>query len=187
MNLEKIKKLLSKKWFVISKWLSDKEILNIEKKYNINFPIEYKHLLIDFLPLWWSFIDWRNWDEKKIKSILKWPLEWIIFDVKNNNFWYKWWWNKSNNIDKNIKIITDYVHRFPILIPIYWHRYIPWLNNIKWLPVFSVRQTDIIYYWYNLENYFEVEFWNSEYWNWFDNIINIDFWGELIKLNNQLL
>ena len=47
------------------------------------------------------------------------------------------------------------------LIPVYLHRYVPCYPDIIEVPVFSVYQTDIIYYWYNLEDYFKIEFNNN--------------------------
>jgi len=68
-----------------------------------------------------------------------------------------------------------------VLIPIYSHRYIPSrhceINN----PIFSVHQTDIIYYGENLEEYFKVEFKDKEHKDIdFDSIKHIDFWTDLL-------
>ena len=30
-----------------------------------------------------------------------WPLEWVLFDVENNNFWYDGWGKKSISMDEN--------------------------------------------------------------------------------------
>ncbi len=46
----------------------------------------------------------------------------------------------------------------PTLIPLIGHRFLPSEPNEAGNPVFSVYQTDIIYYGANLEHYFNNEF-----------------------------
>ena len=50
------------------------------------------------------------------------------------------------------------VAKAPRLIPILSHRYMPDDPPLAGNPVFSVYQTDIIYYGYDLASYFESEF-----------------------------
>jgi hypothetical protein len=48
--------------------------------------------------------------------------------------------------------------KVPKLIPIYGHRYVPTVNGVDNPSIFSVYQTDVIYYGIDLENYFRIEF-----------------------------
>jgi hypothetical protein len=50
------------------------------------------------------------------------------------------------------------LREYPRLMPIYGHRYIPCLPHEAGNPIFSVYQTDIIFYGFGLANYFQNEF-----------------------------
>ncbi len=63
--------------------------------------------------------------------------------------------------------------KVPKLIPIYSHRYIPSSLNEIGNPVYSVHQTDIIYYGKDLWDYFNIAFNEIK--------TNILFWSELCE------
>jgi hypothetical protein len=64
----------------------------------------------------------------------------------------------TDNLEKNLEIANRYFEDYPKLIPVYAHRYISSEPNEAGNPVYSVQQTDIIYYGYDLANYFANEF-----------------------------
>ena len=117
------------------------------------------------------------------------PYEGIIFDVKMNNFWIKCFGEKTNDMNKNIKIALDYLNNskneiVPKLIPIYQHRYVPCFPDIIDIPVISVMQTDIIYYGYDLEDYFEKEYHENNNKPKADlHYKDIPFWTDIINNN----
>ena len=86
------------------------------------------------------------------------PLDNILYDVKHNNFWFEDWKEKPENFEQQRKIVVRFYREYPKLIPIYSHRYIPTKPCLSGNPVFSVYQTDIIYYGYDLAQYFAHEF-----------------------------
>jgi hypothetical protein len=57
-----------------------------------------------------------------------------------------------------IEVARRGIAKAPTLIPIFSHRYIPAEPHAVGNPVFSVYQTDIIYYGVDLTNYFTNEF-----------------------------
>lgn len=59
---------------------------------------------------------------------------------------------------QNINKCIEKMQRAPKLIPLYGHRYIPIVTGVDNPPIFSVYQTDVIYYGIDLENYFRNEF-----------------------------
>lgn len=80
------------------------------------------------------------------------------------------------------------MQKVPKLIPIYGHRYIPIVNGLDNPPIFSVYQTDVIYYGIDLENYFRIEF---DFLKWDvindaidkDKITLIPFWSQFCYYN----
>ena len=142
--------------------LTDEEFDKIEKFYSIKFPISLRTLYKSFLP---EFYNWRDFSEEnveKIKNKLNWPIEGILFDIEMNGFWKKCFGKWTDDINENKKKALEYLknadnEQVPKLIPVYSHRYVPCYPDIMDVPVISVYQTDIIYYGYNLENYFQKE------------------------------
>ncbi len=98
--------------------------------------------------------------EEKNKIIARFKNIWegIEFDIKNNSFWYEDWGEKPNSFCEQIQIAKKHFKKYPKLIPIFVHRYIPETPSKEGNPIFSVWQTDIIYYGLNLEHYFSHEF-----------------------------
>ena len=163
INIEKIREILIKSKVKLYEGLTEEEFEKIENFYSIKFPISLRILYSSFLP---EFYNWRDFSEenvKKIKNYLNWPFEGILFDIEMNGFWKKCFGPMTDDINEDKKKALEYLENanndtVPKLIPIYSHRYVPYYPDIVDVPVISVYQTDIIYYGYNLENYFEREF-----------------------------
>lgn len=72
----------------------------------------------------------------------------------------------------------------PKLIPILGHRYIPEEPHERGNPVFSVYQTDVIYYGADLEDYFRREFASAP---WGAGAVEprkrVPFWSDLVERN----
>lgn len=170
-------------------WLSNDEIIKIEEKFDIKFPPDLQYFLQTNLPVSEKFYNWRkaiNSEEitEIIISQLRWPLEWMQFDIENNNFWMENWGQKPENLEEQLAIAADKFKNYPKLIPIYSHRYIPMEPNIADNPIFSVYQMDIIFYGYNLADYLSNEFKFTLSDN-FEHLIkpkhDIEFWSKLAE------
>ena len=115
--------------------------------------------------------------------MLNWPYEGICFDIKNNAVWPPSWGAKPTSLTEAFEVAQQKVDAAPTLIPIYSHRYLPDRPSIEGNPVFSVYQTDIIYYGSNLLNYFQNEF-QSHFgvanYHISDSPRRIEFWSDLI-------
>ncbi len=183
---------LKNKGILFAEGLTDREVVLIEEKFGITLPPDLKLLLQTELPISDSFIDWRTaLTDKKLSEKIKFKireriLEGILFDVEHN-FWEKSWGEKPSDLTEQIKIVEKNFDNYPILIPIYSHRYIP-SSNTSNNPVFSVVQTDIIYYGFNLPMYFSKEF-NfklSDNFELLDNpIYKIEFWSQIVDKNME--
>jgi len=145
------------------KGLSQSELETIESSFNFNFPPDLSLLLQTELPVTNTFIDWRLClnspiYKKEVTDRINRVIEGFFFDIQYNKFWMKDWGEKPNSLDRQKQIVKDKFNNYPKLIPVYSHRFIPSLPNEEGNPVFSVHQTDIIYYGYDLATYFVNEF-----------------------------
>lgn len=143
--------------------LTSEEVELVQQKFGLIFPLDLRQLLQRALPASPGFCNWRHalQSQKVADSIfarLNSPLEGIQFDIKNNGFWVAGWGRKPATTTEQFAVANQQLSTYPQLIPIYSHRYIPSQPNIEGNPVFSVYQTDIIYYGYDLPSYLANEF-----------------------------
>ncbi|MCM3785715.1 SMI1/KNR4 family protein [Neobacillus mesonae] len=163
--------------------LTDDELDAAESRYQLVFPKELRAFYKQVMPIGNSFPNWRSKhsrDMVQIRRMLDWPLEGILFDVKENEFWLPGWGDRPKESLEAERICSEMYMNAPQLIPIYGHRYLP-AEPGEGSPVLSVYQTDIIYYGANLMEYFEVEFGSRTYEqiSW-DRIKAPRFWDEII-------
>jgi hypothetical protein len=182
-QLQTYKAILEKAGVTFEKGMSFVEIRQIETDYNFCFPPDLKEFLMFALPVSVGFFNWRYASRDKIICQLSSPYEGICFDIEHNNFWFEEWGNRPSSIsdacEQAKKAFTD----APTLIPIFGHRYIPDHPCDVGNPVFSVHQTDIVYYGTNLFNYIENEFFQyfgRECYKLEGEIREIAFWSRFI-------
>jgi hypothetical protein len=108
-----------------------------------------------------------------------------LFDVEHNNFWFDDWGVKPEEFERQAEIVKEKYKAYPVLIPIFSHRYISSEPTDSDNPVFSVHQTDIIYYGYNLANYLHNEFSFAlpENFDLPEKPKAIRFWTDIVELN----
>jgi hypothetical protein len=138
--------------------LSDAELRTAEDAYDIRFPPDLEELLRFALPCGRGWPDWRNAADSNIERALQWPLEGILFDIENNDFWLKSWRERPPLLADQFAVARERIAESPRLIPIAGHRYLPQQPHAAGNPVFSVHQTDVIYYGSDLTEYFANEF-----------------------------
>ena len=160
-----------------------------EQRWRFEFPPDLAELLSFALPISGGWYDWRDPDNAAIVSAMQWPLEGMRFDIENNTFWPREWGERPSTIDAAFEIAATQVSHAPPLVPLCGHRYMPTEPHERDNPVFSVYQTDIIYYGANLWEYL-----SNEYSYFFRGpgsefeisspIKPIRFWSWLVDLNN---
>jgi hypothetical protein len=105
----------------------------------------------------------------------------MCFDIEHNSFWLESWGAKPA-LGEACAIARAKVADAPHLIPIYSHRYMPDRPCIAGNPVFSIYQTDIIYYGADLFDYlcneFEHSFGRAKY-ALGSQPRQIEFWSDL--------
>jgi len=182
MDLELYKNGLEQAGVLFAPGLSESEIHQIQRRHHFLFPPDLKNFLMFALPISSGFINWRDADEEKISERLSWPYEGMCFDIEHNSFWLEEWGQRPASLDEAFSVARKAVEHAPTLIPIYSHCYIPDSPNEARNPVFSVYQTDIIYYGGDLAEYLENEFryyfGRSEY-SLKKEIKYIEFWSQL--------
>jgi hypothetical protein len=186
--IDTVVELLKNKNIIFEEGLTNEEFHAITMMFGISFPYDLEYFLQTALPVSTGFVNWRkalnDKDEREsINKRLSWPLDGILFDVENNTFWYDEWDENNNNAEHQVRIVKQHYRTYPTLIPIYSHRYIPSLPIEEGNPVFSVYQTDIIYYGNDLISYFCNEFHIKllEY-SVPEKPKYIEFWGKMATL-----
>ncbi len=165
--------------------LSDAEVKEVERTFSFRFPPDLKALLQFALPISDRFVDWRNGSQSQLQERLGWPLRGMCFDIKHNGFWLVQWGFPPADLEEAFEIAQQQVAVAPVLIPICGHRYLPAEPCEAGNPVFSVHQTDIIYYGYDLPSYFHKEFRAPLLEGTRESPRRIRFWSSLEELNNH--
>lgn len=169
-------------WRAGTKWqagLQPSQIEAAEQKWQLQFPADYRQFLSvlsapdrGMYCVGWSddppyglqeedvggssFYDWQTADEE-ISDALGWPLEGLLFDVKENSLWPGSWGEKPGDDDGVRQKVAALVSAAPKLIPLTGHRYLLGTAIGAGSPVLSVWQSDIIYYGSNLREFLLLE------------------------------
>lgn len=166
--------------------LTPSEFDRVEHAFGVRFPPDLREFLSLGLPTSQDWADWRATDEGDIRGRMAWPLEGMCFDIEHNGFWLTQWGEKPVDLNAAFEIARREVGQAPALIPIFGHRYVPAEPHALGNPVFSVYQTDVIYYGVDLLDYFQNEF--SSYFGRPSYTLTgtartIPFWSRLTELN----
>lgn len=181
-------KRLNRSGVKIEKGLSEQEFEKLELQFDIKFPPDLRNFLSNGLPVGDGFPNWRMaLINKKAKEYIEWridgPLYGLLFDVKVNQFWFEEWGEKPSSYQQQEEVVKRCFKSYPLLIPVYSHRYIPTDPVESDNPIFSIVQTDIIYYGKTLYDYFKQEFSPSGYFKVDLTFKHIRFWSDLVELN----
>jgi hypothetical protein len=122
--------------------------------------------------------DWTA-DEQRIRDMLAWPLEGILFDVEQG-LWWPEWGARPTTPEERAEIVGAVIADAPKLIPLFGHRFIPEEPCEAGNPVFSVHQSDIVYYGADLANYITNEFSVPHQYVLRDGIRPIRFWADAV-------
>jgi hypothetical protein len=153
-----------------------------QERYGLRFPPDLVELLLDRRPVdgW----DWRV-DDAGIRRALEHPIGGLLFDLEHNDLWWPEWGERPATAEERAEVLMAIVDAAPRLIPLIAHRYMPEEPHEVGNPVFSVMQSDVIYYGADLADYFAREFYPAP---WpgtpmRHNVRFIPFWSELVERN----
>jgi hypothetical protein len=162
--------------------LSSQEIGSLEAQFGFVFPDDLRSFLMFALPTGQGFVNWRSSNRLDIAEAMAWPLEGMWFDVKTNHFWPSDWGMKPSEESAAYELLRSQVESAPKLIPICGHRYMPDRPSLAGNPVYSVFQTDIIFYGSDLENYLYNEFARQgTNLSLSEEIRQIEFWSSFVS------
>ena len=168
---------------ILDNGLTDAEISKVEGTFGFRFPPDLRELLQHALPVSPGFPNWRDEPESSLKDRLAGPVDGICFDVVHNDFWMEEWGSKPPDTPTALYIVRQAIAKVPVLIPIFSHRYIPDEPHLAGNPIFSVHQTDIVYYGKNLTHYLANEFSTNDERRFPDyaDVCKIRFWSQLVE------
>lgn len=174
--------LLRDNGVIIENGLTYNELKKIEKLYGILFPKSLRTFLMTAVPISNGFFNWRDTSFENInhiKSIMNYPIKYAEENIDEIE-WCNKWGEKPLNKPMVIEEIKKRLLTAPVLIPVFYHRFMPMIN-IKSPPILSIHGTDVIYYGKSLIDYFNVEFKikNQSEIN-FKKITYIPFWSDIM-------
>jgi len=167
--------LLERAGVMFENGLTKAEVALVEETYGFQFPPDLRNFLQTALPKHFPFVNWRSGNDAYIQELMRLPLDGILFDVEHD-FWLPEWGTRPARIEEAKAIVENFVSQAPKLIPIYSHRMMPDRPNLPGNPVISVHQTDIIYYGFDLDDYFRHEFDLPDRKPWPTEVRAVEFW-----------
>jgi hypothetical protein len=159
--------------------LSAEEVAAVEARFGFRFLPEHRDFLRRYLPAGPGWPDWRAGDATRLEGVLGWPVEGALFDVEHEQFWPRSWGPRPAASDDALRIARRHLDAVPKLVPVYGHRYLPASPAPSPSPVFSVHQTDVIYYGADLADYLAHEFGEPAAGR--HPTVRIPFWSDLAE------
>ena len=172
--------LLEKAAVSLNVGLTGDELDTVERRFGFQFVPEHREFLRLHLPVGRNWPDWRRGDPGRLEEMLTWPVDGALFDVQHNTFWPASWGSRPNEEAEALTVARRHLEAAPKLVPVYGHRFLPAAPAPSPAPVFSVHQTDVIYYGRDLADYLEHEFGTTRTWG-ADVAVRIPFWSDLAE------
>jgi hypothetical protein len=144
--------------FPIRPGLTGAELDAVEAEFAFSFADDHRAFLAAGLPYGRSWPDWRDGDRAALRERLAWPVEGVLFDVVQNEFWYDGWGPRPDAEDDAVAIARGQLVTAPRMVPVYSHRYLPAGRGTSGHPVLSIYQTDVIGYGADLVDFLHHEF-----------------------------
>ncbi|WP_436527346.1 hypothetical protein [Actinoplanes sp. HUAS TT8] len=139
--------------FPIAPGLTDSELTDVEAEFGFTFAPDHREFLAAGLPTGIGWPDWRGRDRSALRSALTAPVEGVLFDVAENDFWYEGWGAPYGD---RVATARAGLMIAPRMIPLYAHRYLP--AAIPGHPVLSIYQTDVLCYGVDIPDWLNREF-----------------------------
>jgi hypothetical protein len=171
----------------LERGLGEAELERVQDRFGFEFCAVHRRLLSAVLPAGserfpqnkWP--DWRSGSDEDLRGRLNWPVEGVVFDVLNNGFWSASWGDRPAGAPEADAIAREMVLSVPKMVPIFVHRYLPAAPAPENPPVFSIYQTDVIYYGDDLVDYVAQEFHVPPFHlNPVVGLRRVPFWSDLV-------
>ncbi|MBX7223501.1 MAG: SMI1/KNR4 family protein [Blastocatellia bacterium] len=138
--------------------LSESQFTEIETRFGFRFPPDLRLFLSVAVPVGDDFPNWHHLHPRQHYRFFRWPAQGMYFDIFHNTFWLAEWGAKPTRLKAALRMAGHHLKAAPFLIPVFSHRYLPAEPCEAGNPVFSVYQTDVVHYGFDLPDYFENEF-----------------------------
>lgn len=142
---------------VLTPGLTADELAVLQAQWGIEFSADHADFLHLAVPLGEGWVDWRGAAEP-IAHLLRIPIEGLLHDVDHNDFWPRSWGPRIADPARAREAAIEELVTWPTLLPLYGHRYLPPGPLGSPSPVFSVVQSDVTYFGFDLVEWVQREF-----------------------------
>jgi hypothetical protein len=143
--------------------LAPTEIASIEAQLGFRLPADFAYLFQHLQDPERVLFPWSNFKKEEYDEMIRWVLHGIEFDIEHNKFWLERWGTRPAALSVAVEIARKDFESWPKLLPIFGHRFLAAQPCRSGNPVFSIMQTDIIYYGADLAHYLVNEFIDHDY------------------------
>lgn len=163
--------------------LSSDEIASIEAQLGFRVPEDFAYLFQNLQDPGRVFFPWSEFDKRRYDESIAWVLHGIEFDIEKDNLWLERWGKKPDTLPAALDVARKDFQTWPKLLPIYAHRFLAAEPCRSGNPVFSIMQTDIIYYGSDLPHFLLNEFVDRDYalHTQAQNIRRIEIWSDFAE------
>ncbi|MEL7545168.1 MAG: hypothetical protein AAGJ84_00845 [Pseudomonadota bacterium] len=141
-----------------AKGVSSSEMSSIEDQLELTLPADFKFLFENVRDPDEVLFPWSEFSVENYRKSIDRVWLGVAFDVEHNTVWLTHWGDKPTTLEEALQIAQRDYQSWPKLLPISGHRFLPAEPSLPNNPVFSIVQTDIIYYGSNLADYLVQEF-----------------------------
>lgn len=137
--------------------LSPREFNAVEEQLGFRLPEDFRFLFGNLQDPGRVFFPWSNFKKDDYDGLIDWVWRGIAFDIEHGLWLDRWGKRPAGLIDAQEVAKTDF-DTWPRLLPIFGHRFLAAEPCRDGNPIFSIKQTDIIYYGSDLAHYLGNEF-----------------------------
>jgi len=138
--------------------MSAADVQHVEAELGFRLPKDFSYFLQNVQDPGSVLFPWAAFNIDKYNELIGWVLHGIEFDVEHNKEWLDRWGKRPRATHDALELARRDFSTWPKLLPIFGHRFLAAEPCREGNPVFSIMQTDIIYYGADLANYLEMEF-----------------------------
>ncbi len=138
--------------------LDSAKIDSIEAQLGFALPSDLRFLLGNVQDPGKVLFPWSAFSMEKYHASIEPVWSGIEFDIEHNAVWLERWGKRPSELNDAKRLAKEDFRSWPRLLPIYGHRFLAADPCLPSNPIFSIVQTDIIYYGANLPDYLVREF-----------------------------
>jgi hypothetical protein len=163
--------------------LSSDEVASIEAQLGFSLPDDFAYLFQNLQDPGHVLFPWSKFDKREYDASMERVLHGIEFDIEKNYFWLERWGRKPDTLSAALDIARRDFETWPRLLPICGHRFLAAQPCRSGNRVFSIMQTDIIYYRTDLAHYLLNDFVDRDYTHhtYAQEIRRIETWSDFAE------